>query len=117
MEALMGVGLPLQGTFRSDEPDQSPGDWLEEVASWLESHEEEPLMLCRVGMNGSDQPALFVQIHPCAEEVEVSVPEPKACLVRAKTSTVGPGYHIFLCDLLRRFGAQFNVEWNESEEG
>src|SRR4051794_32289169 len=105
----MGVGVHLTGTYHSDEVGQSAEDWLEQVASWLESHEEEPLMLCRFGINASDQPTLFVQIHPCAEEVEFSVPAPLQCVVSAKTSTVGPGYHIFLCDLVHAFGTQFNV--------
>lgn len=112
----MGVGLYLTGTFPSDAVEPSPEDWLDEVAAWLESHEEEPLMVCQRGTNSAEHPTLYVQIHPCAEDVEISVPETGLCLVTAKTSTVGPGYHIFLCDLLHAFGAHFKVEWDAPGE-
>src|ERR1019366_8686700 len=112
----MGVGLYLTGTYASDDVGEAPDDWLERAAAWFESREEDPLMLCRVGSNGADQPTLFVQIHPCAEEIELSVPAAGVCAIMAKTSTVGPGYHVFLCDLLHRFTAQFQVEWDEPDE-
>lgn len=112
----MGVGLYLTGTYPTDSAGDSPEDWLEQVAAWIESHEEEPLMLCRIGTDDDDEPILNVQIHPCAEEIEFRTPEPGVCHVAAKTSTVGAGYHIFVCDLLRTFGKQFHVEWHEPAE-
>ncbi len=112
----MGVGFILYGTYASDAVGQSAEDWLEQVAAWLESHEEEPLMLCRIGPNGNEHTTLFVQIHPCAEDVEFSVPDSGLCVVSAKTSTVGPGYHIFLCDLLHDLGKQFHIDWDPPDE-
>lgn len=112
----MGVGLYLTGTYVSDEVGQSPEDWLEQVASWLERHEEEPLMFCESGVNSDDHPCLSVQIHPCAEDVEICVPEAGVCVVGAKTSTAGPGYHIFLSGLLHALGTQFRIEWDPPEE-
>jgi hypothetical protein len=111
----MGVGLFLTGTYASDVVGQSADDWLEQVAAWLESHEEEPLMLCHRAANDAEQPTLFVHMHPCAEEVEISVPAPGICAVVAKTSTVGPGYHIFVCELLHALGTQFQLEWDEPD--
>jgi hypothetical protein len=73
-------------------------------------------MLCHRGKNSAEHATLFVQIHPCAEDVEISVPESGLCLVTAKTSTAGPGYHIFLCELLHAFGAKFQVEWDSPQE-
>jgi len=109
----MGVGLSVTGTFSLDKPVE---DWLEQVASWLENHEEEPLMTCHFGKSEEDQPTLFVKLHPCAEDVEISSPEPGVCLATAKTSTAGPGYHIFLCDLLHSLGKHFGITWNAPEE-
>lgn len=113
----MGVGLYLTGTYPSDGVSQSAEDWLEQVASWIEGHEEEPLMICQAGANQDEQPALSVQIHPCAEDVEIVVPEPGVCVVSAKTSTAGPGYHIFVCNLLQELGNQFGIEWDGPGEG
>lgn len=111
----MGVGLYLIGTYPNAEVGQSPEDWLEQVASWLEGHEEEPLMLCESGVNSDDHPCLSVQIHPCAEDVEIVVPEPGICIVGAKTSTAGPGYHLFVADLLHSLGTEFHIEWDAPE--
>jgi hypothetical protein len=108
----MGVGLYLTGTFPSDAVDPAPEEWLDQVAAWLESHEEEPLMCCQRGENESQHPTLFVQVHPCGEDVEISVPETGLCLVSAKTSTVGPGYHIFLCERLHELGEHFQIDWD-----
>ena len=112
----MGVGLYLTGTYPSGAVETSSDDWLERVASWIESHEVEPLMLCRTSMCEEGEAILLVQIHPCAEEVEFRSPEAGVCVVAAKTSTAGPGYHIFLCDLLSAFGKHFHVEWDLPDE-
>ena len=117
LETIMGVGLLLTGSYPTEGETRSAEDWLEQVASWIEGHEEEPLMVCHVGVNGDEQPVLSIQIHPSAEDVELAVPEAGVCVVSAKTSTAGPGYHIFLCDLLNALGTQFHIEWDGPEEG
>ena len=86
----MGVGLMLTGRYECEADGPSPEDWLEHIASWLEGHEEEPLMLCHIGVDENDQPALFLQIHPCAEDIQFAIPEPGQLVVAAKTSTAGP---------------------------
>jgi hypothetical protein len=86
------------------------------VGAWLEAHEEEPLMVCRQARCEHGEAALFVHIHPGAEEVELCAPEPGRFLASAKTSTAGPGYHVFVCDLLQRLGRHFGVEWHEPDE-
>ena len=73
-------------------------------------------MMCDFGANEADHPTLFLQIHPCAEDVEISVPQPGMCLINAKTLTAGPGYHVFLCDLLHSLAAHHHIEWEEPEE-
>ena len=111
----MGVGLYVTGRYPAIDGDQSPEDWLETAAAWLEGHEEEPLMLCRQGQNQDDTPTLFVQVHPSAEDVELSVIDPGQLAVTAKTSSLGPGYHIFLCRLLHSLGQHFDVAWDEPQ--
>ena len=59
--------------------------------AWFERHEEEPLIRCRHAHCDEGEPALFVEIHPGAEEVEFCVPAPGRLVVSAKTSTAGPG--------------------------
>jgi hypothetical protein len=111
----MGVGFHLAGSYASRGEGDSPADWLGEVAAWLQAQEEEPLMHCRTGRCEHGEAALFVHVHPGAEELEFCVPEPGRVIASAKTSTVGPGYHIYLCELLHRLGRHFQLEWSEPD--
>jgi len=112
----MGLGLFLTGRYRAADGPDTPEEWLEKVATWLEGREEEPLVACYPGLNAQEEPCLAMVAHPCAEEVEFSVPGKGLCQVVAKTSTVGPGYHVFLCDLLRKLGLEFAIAWDEPDE-
>ncbi len=112
----MGVGFHLTASYPTIDGGPSPEDWLAEVAAWLERHETEPLMLCRHAECDHGEPALFVEVHPGAEEVELCVPESGRLVASAKTSTAGPGYHMFVCDLLHRLGQEFCLQWDEPDE-
>jgi hypothetical protein len=112
----MGVGFHLMASFASPDAAQAPEDWLEELGAWLQGHEGEPLMICRYARCDHGEPALFVEVHPGAEELEFCIPEPGKFVASGKTSTAGPGYHIFVCDLLRRLGEHFELEWHDPDE-
>lgn len=111
----MGVGLYLTGTYVAADLDHEPEEWLEEVATWIEGHESEPLMMCHLGEDDEGIATLFLQAHPCAEDVEVRVPAPGRLSVAAKTSTAGPGYHLFLCELLHQMASDFVVTWDDPD--
>jgi hypothetical protein len=110
----MGVGLYLTGRWRTTRDD--PEAWLGRVQSWLEEHAGEPLESVRLGRDGEDHPAVLVNLHPCAEDFEIVVPEAGRVAASAKTSTVGPGYHAFLCDLLHRLGEAMDIDWDAPED-
>lgn len=65
-------------------------------------------------------PILLCQLHPAAEDVELSLAQPDQLVVSANTTTVGPGYHMFLATLLKQLGNAIGAEWekslNESDE-
>jgi hypothetical protein len=65
---------------------------------------------------GDGQPLLSVKLHPCAEDVEISVAGPRELAVSAKTSSVGPGYHIYLCQTLRQLGERLELRWEPRDE-
>jgi hypothetical protein len=111
----MGVGLSLTGRY-AENPNGAE-DWLEGVVSWIERHAGEPLERVRLGRDGEENPAVLASLHPGAEDVEIAVPEPGRVVVSAKTSTVGPGYHAFLCDLLHRLGDAMDIFWDEPGPG
>jgi hypothetical protein len=111
----MGVGLYLRGRFTPAEG-QGPEDWLRDVEGWLEGNVRDLLFRAQLGGQRDGQPTLSVRLHPSAEDVEISVPEPGRLIASAKTSTTGPGYHTYLCGLLRRLGADHGVSWEPPDE-
>ena len=99
----MGVGIFLRG--RVTEPESL----LDRLATRLE---EEPwFSSLRV-----DSEAVEVVLHPAAESVDFVIEGTGGLRVMAKTSTVGPGYHAYLVDLLRAVGDELGVRWDEVED-
>lgn len=111
----MGLGLDLTGRYGAGPEDAET--WLDRVRSWLEKHAGEPMESVRLGRNDRDRPAVIAHLHPCAEDVEIAVSEPGRVAVSAKTSTVGPGYHAYVCDLIHRLGDGLAIEWDSPGEG
>jgi hypothetical protein len=64
----------------------------------------------------SDDESLHATIHPGAEPLEF-VPDGEHIGVMAKTSTLGPGYHAHVVDLINRIGHRCGLAWNWAEEG
>lgn len=110
----MGVGLYLKGRYPAAPED--PETWLDRVQAWLEEHAGEPMERVRLGRGNQDNPVALANLHPGAEDVEIAVPEAGRVAVSAKTSTVGPGYHAFLCDLLHRLGDAMAIEWDPPDD-
>lgn len=110
----MGVGFYLTGRIGGDRAD--PEAWLARVRSWFEEHCGEPLEGVRLGRDREGNPTLFASLHPCAEDLEIIVPEHATVVATGKTSTVGPGYHIFACDLLGRLGVDLGIAWDEPDD-
>lgn len=64
-----------------------------------------------------DERQLLMRLHPAAEDIEFTL-EGGVVLASAKTSTVGPGYHAFVCDVLRELEDHLRLEWTaEGDEG
>jgi hypothetical protein len=61
-------------------------------------------------------PTLYLGLHPSAEDVELTLPGERAVRVCAKTSTTGPGYHAYLCELLDAFGHAMGISWQAPTE-
>jgi hypothetical protein len=65
---------------------------------------------------GSHEHTLCVYLHPCAEPVEFIWKPDQTVTVSAKTSTVGPGFHAFLIELLEHVGKSLDLNWNWCRE-
>lgn len=60
---------------------------------------------------------LDVTFHPAAEPVEFRFGEGGGLTAAAKTSTVGPGYHAMLVELMGVIGPAAGIEWDWRERG
>jgi len=84
------------------------GDLREPIASWLsERCDEDPELSLE---STADQELLSV--HPAAPAVEFSFIERGEMQVMASTSEAGPGYHIFVCDLLHDLTDALGLQWD-----
>ena len=85
---------------------------LARAAAWLERHASDELLHVRVGADSGGRPTLFAGLHPSAEDLEVTALGERDCLVTAKTSTTGPGYHAYLCERVQELGNACGVLWS-----
>jgi hypothetical protein len=112
----MGTGLYLQGHVGSGTSAPAPQALLKRVEKWAVAHAGDPLTAWHLGKGHEGRSALFLKLHPAAEAVEVAALGRGRLLVSAKTSSAGPGYHAYLCDLLKRLGKALRVTWDPPEE-
>ena len=57
----------------------------------------------------------MVELHPCGTAVEFIWNPTGEVEAWAKTSTVGPGYHAYVIDLLQAVGRELHLEWRWDE--
>ena len=100
----MSVGFLLTAT--------GSGDLREPIETWLTEY-------CAEDPDCSLEPTadqLLLSIHPAADPVEFSFVERGSVIVTATTSTAGPGYHLFACDLLHQLGEQLSLTWDAAND-
>ncbi len=85
------------------------------ITDWLQQKYAEMLPEVAPGkVKGS--PAIFFRLHPGAEMVKLSLSGSDQLVVSASTSSVGPGYHIYLVSLLKDLAREFQTSWQRSED-
>lgn len=109
----MGIGFQLLATL--ERALASPYEILQEMEAWVKAYCVDLVPSTRIGFSETT-PTLFCQLHPAAEELEVSFLDLNHIVVSARTSTVGPGYHIFVCDMLRKLGKEFRLTWDAEND-
>ena len=109
----MSVGLYLLARFSS--PIEDPDHLLQQTAAWVQQNYSDVLPPTRQGLVDTF-PALFCQLHPAAEEIELSLMDLEHLRASANTSTVGPGFHVFVCSLLRAWSREFGAHWLTPDE-
>lgn len=104
----MSVGLYLLAEFDHSQGD--PDAVLTRLQSWVEHYCADLVPTSSIGTRDTS-PTLFCNLHPTAEDVEISFVDSTHLTVSAKTSTTGPGYHIVVGRMLRAMAAAFGLQW------
>ena len=114
----MGIDLQIRGRYaRFAFLAADAQTFLTRVQEWWERNHGE-LLIARNGFLGlwNGTPSLGVSVHPGAENVAFTVARRGHVEVTAKTSTAGPGYHMFVCDALHALGDALRIRWDEPHE-
>jgi hypothetical protein len=109
------VSIGLRLLSKLDSPVTDPGLHLQQIADWVNEKCSDLLPRTRRGFVDTF-PTLFCQFHPGAEEVELSLIDPEHLTASANTSTVGPGYHIYICSVLQEWARDFRASWIRTDE-
>jgi hypothetical protein len=104
----LSVGLYLLA--RVNHTIESPDELLQRMEKWVHSYAADLIPSTRIGISETS-PTLFCQLHPAAEEVEFSILDALHLTASANTSAVGPGYHLFVSDLLKALARDFALTW------
>ena len=90
---------------------RSAREWLARAAVWFEAAGD-AVLDADLARDRRGNPVLVVALHPASAPAEVRVGGSGRVRVTATTTPAGPGYHAFLCDLLRAFAADFGLGWD-----
>jgi hypothetical protein len=82
---------------------------LQGIKAWIEHSYSDLSPEISIGV-GDTSPTLFCTLHPAAEDVEIAFLDANHLTASANTA-IGPGYHIFLCKILRSLESAFNLQW------
>lgn len=55
---------------------------------------------------------MLMRFHPTAEDVELRAGDGGAVAIAANSTTVGPGFHVFVSELAMDLSHGFRVQWN-----
>ena len=116
----MSVGLLLRANLKRTFLDKlvtrrSPDRVLKEIEGWVLNYCKDLQTTTYIGQRDTHH-TLFCRLHPAAEDLEISFVGDGQLTASANTSSVGPGYHIFVCDMLHKLGDRVRLQWEEPNE-
>lgn len=115
---LIGIDLELRGVlakrgFFSRAPS---ADKVLQAAKEEVIRESKGLLLTEPVVHADPETgALAFLLHPGAPPAALTI-RPGEVMFMARTSSAGPGYHQFLCDLLQKVADAAGIEWKASNE-
>jgi len=109
----MSLGIRLLAHLSNSST--SPEALIVQIEDWLRSKYSDMVPKIRREMVDST-PTLYCQMHPAAEELELSIVGPSELVASANTTTAGPGYHVFVCSVLKDLAEEFHARWERPTE-
>ncbi len=94
---------------------EAPAPFLRRARAWFEAQVSDRLESIRLAFDAAGRPVLHLRLHPAADEVSLLATGDAKVVFAATTSAVGPGYHRYVCELLRGLGDALQVTWLERE--
>ena len=102
----MSLGISVRGAL----PMGKGGEGLAgEIAAWLSRRCADTLESAVSAWEEEGVAGLSAELHPCAEPVTIELDG--EVRVSANTSSAGPGYHQYVCELIDQLGQRFDVAW------
>ncbi|MCR4315947.1 MAG: hypothetical protein NUW37_06295 [Planctomycetes bacterium] len=112
----MSVGITFTGSFASsgDESLAAAEMWLRDVSSYIGSICAETLIESALSKDSQGRPSLLVKLHPLSEIV-IAASAGSRVGVSSLTSSLGPGYHVYLCNLIKSIEQKYGIVWDGTE--
>jgi len=104
----MSIGLQFHGVLSSGLAHEPIT--LQSLESWLR-RECQPLLRDIAISDDGGAAVLLVELHPAAEALRLWLENLGEIGVSAQTSSAGPGYHFYVCDLLTRMSRELGIRW------
>lgn len=106
----MSIGLHVTGTRTARSK-----DLLGEVLAWLRATYAQTLCATMRAMDDERRPCLLASFHPGSEDVVLTARDDGGLIASAVTSTAGPGYHAYVCEVLHALGEKFDIAWDAED--
>ncbi len=88
---------------------------LTSIDEWLVDAAKDTLRKHTLGDRTADG-AIEASLHPAARPVRIEATDAGVATVQAMTIPVGPGYHTYVAELLRRLGQDVGLTWKAASE-
>jgi hypothetical protein len=88
---------------------------MADAGTWLASEAHDMVRSVRVDPAGTGAASLFADVHPAAFPMRLHATVDGAVDAMAVTSAVGPGYHTYLAQLVRRLGTAMDIAWTNPD--
>jgi hypothetical protein len=114
----MGLGLYIDAAIPGDSRGERPlsgGELIDRLEQACRSRIDDPLLRRLARFRRVEEGSgLDLWLHPATEPVEFRV-DGARLTCSAKTSPAGPGYHVYVVELLERVAPVAGVEWRWSD--